>query len=418
MGMPTTKSIKKFFGWSKSQTQSQSQTQNGRKISQQVEKILKEHNENYNKIIKILLLGSGETGKTTIIKQMKILHVQGFNDDERLACREIIKDNLFECISTLVTQMATLQISLGNKSNLSSWTFIRNMTIAKNKDFTPEYFGHVKRLWEDAGVQKCFNRAAEYLLPDCAKFFLDRVLEIASPSFFPSDQFLLHSRRTTIGIQKIEFEVPIPKKFGGGGPQKFWMFDVGGQKGERRKWIQVFDGIQTVLFMVACNTFDQVLVADEERPINRLQESLNLFQDVWISRFLRYAGFIVFLNKQDLLKDKINAGNNIGQYFPQYYTYSVDPEDGDNNDTYIRTRCFIRDLFHLATDVTPPPTPRKTTTPTVGFQEDHKYKKPPRDHRELFFHFTTATDTNNIKLVFVDVHSMILNQNLREIGFA
>lgn len=77
--------------------------------------------------------------------------------------------------------------------------------------------------------------------------------------------------------------------------------------GERRKWIQVnfinkiltnckwwkvvkvslikksqvFDGIQTVLFMVACNTFDQVLVADEERPINRLQESLNLFQGKW-----------------------------------------------------------------------------------------------------------------------------------------
>lgn len=70
---------------------------------------------------------------------------------------------------------------------------------------------------------------------------------------------------------------------------------------------------------------------------------------MWISRFLRYAGFIVFLNKQDLLKDKINAGNNIGQYFPQYYTYSVDPEDGDNNDTYIRTRCFIRDLFHVST---------------------------------------------------------------------
>lgn len=65
----------------------------------------------------------------------------------------------------------------------------------------------------------------------------------------------------------------------------------------------------------------------------------------------------------------------------------------------------------LATDVTPPPTPRKTTTPTVGFQEDHKYKKPPRDHRELFFHFTTATDTNNIKLVnYVSIY-LILQAN-------
>lgn len=71
-------------------------------------------------------------------------------------------------------------------------------------------------------------------------------------------------------------------------------------------------------------------------------------------------------------------------------------------------------MSQVATDVSPPPTPRKSAS-TVGFQEEYKYKRPPRD---LFFHFTTATDTNNIKLVFVDVHSMILNQNLREIGFA
>ncbi len=76
---------------------------------------------------------------------------------------------------------------------------------------------------------------------------------------------------------------------------------------------------------------------------------------------------------------------------------------------------FQQVFFQLATDITPPPTPRKSTQ-SVGFQEsDVKYKRPPRD---LFFHFTTATDTNNIKLVFIDVHSMILNQNLREIGFA
>jgi len=65
--------LQKFFGFSKSAS-------NGRKASKDVEKMLAEYSKTYNKVIKILLLGSGESGKTTIIKQMKILHVQGFSD--------------------------------------------------------------------------------------------------------------------------------------------------------------------------------------------------------------------------------------------------------------------------------------------------------------------------------------------------
>lgn len=85
----------------------------------------------------------------------------------------------------------------------------------------------------------------------------------------------------TISISKIEFEVPVPKKYGGG-TAEFWMFDVGGQRGERKKWIQVFDGIQAVLFLIAASDFDQTLREDETK--NRLQESFGLFKDVCRSK--------------------------------------------------------------------------------------------------------------------------------------
>ena len=42
--------------------------------------------------------GAGESGKTTIIKQMKILHVQGFSDEERREKALEIRRNIIESI--------------------------------------------------------------------------------------------------------------------------------------------------------------------------------------------------------------------------------------------------------------------------------------------------------------------------------
>lgn len=51
-------------------------------------------------------------------------------------------------------------------------------------------------------------------------------------------QDILHCRKKTTGIQKIEFKMKVPRKYGGDF-MEFWMFDVGGQRGERRKWLPV-----------------------------------------------------------------------------------------------------------------------------------------------------------------------------------
>ena len=44
--------------------------------------------------VKLLLLGAGESGKSTIAKQMKIIHLRGFTDMERAGMREVIWSNI------------------------------------------------------------------------------------------------------------------------------------------------------------------------------------------------------------------------------------------------------------------------------------------------------------------------------------
>lgn len=71
--------------------------------------------------------------------------------------------------------------------------------------------------------------------------------------YIPTDQDILRARLRTTGISETIFDL---------GQLTYKMFDVGGQRSERKKWIHVFDNVQVVLFLAAISGYDQVLVED------------------------------------------------------------------------------------------------------------------------------------------------------------
>ncbi|KAG8222920.1 hypothetical protein J437_LFUL000214 [Ladona fulva] len=380
-----------------------------KRTSRELEKKIASWNKEYEKPIKILLLGAGEAGKTTIIKQMKILHIKGFTDKERQDKVKEVLANIHEAIACLCSNLSILEppVKLENEDYLEGLNFI--LEAEPQDKFTKEYFRWVEKLWNDKGIQECYNRANEFQLIESGKYFLDKLHAVQNENYVPSDQDILHCRRKTTSIQRIEFSIDVPKRFGGG-TQDFWMIDVGGQRSERKKWIQVFAGIQAILFLVASSSFDQTL--REKNQVNRMEEALNLFDDVWNSKFLLDSGFILFLNKQDVLEDKIRKGKDIGNYFPDYRTYNMDPKDGNTGDEYMRTRCFIRDMFIEVTKKGRRQGDRKWSMGpgfTVTVEE-------PQIQKEIYTHFTIATDTSNIRTVFMDVHSMVISWNLKSYG--
>lgn len=153
---------------------------------------------------------------------------------------------------------------------------------------------------------------------------LNRVDEIRNVNYVPNNDDILQSRRRTSDIQKLEFQVKLPVKSGSNIRQTFCMFDVGGQRGERRKWIQVFDGVSAVMFLIDSSSFDAV---DDENGRNKLRETINLFYEVWTTRFLLNSNFVLLFNKQDILKEKIQRGHKIEDYFPEYKHYKCQPQD-------------------------------------------------------------------------------------------
>ena len=111
------------------------------------------------------------------------------------------------------------------------------------------------------------------------------------------------------------------------------MFDVGGQRSERKKWIHCFENVTSIIFCVALSEYDQVLLeeANQVRGAsrvsfahftdtllqNRMMESLVLFDSVVNSRWFMRTSIVLFLNKVDLFKEKLGR-SPLGNYFPDY----------------------------------------------------------------------------------------------------
>src|ERR1700709_1679535 len=92
-------------------------TTNPTPIDRRPNRSLKEDEKQNKSASKLLLLGAGECGKSTILKQMKILHQNGFTKEERQNSIEIIRGNILQSNHSLIQACAHLQIELENTTN-------------------------------------------------------------------------------------------------------------------------------------------------------------------------------------------------------------------------------------------------------------------------------------------------------------
>lgn len=64
-----------------------------------------------------LFVGTGESGKTTFIKQMRIIHGNGFSEEDRRSFAKLVFQNIFTAIKAMTTAMTTLRIPYTNQQN-------------------------------------------------------------------------------------------------------------------------------------------------------------------------------------------------------------------------------------------------------------------------------------------------------------
>ena len=79
----------------------------------------------------------------------------------------------------------------------------------------------------------------------------------------------------------------------------------------------MFGDVFILIFLTAISEYDQVI--DEDKTTNRIKESLTLFNTILNYPFFMDKDVIVFLNKTDLLKEKIEKGKSlVSEHFPEF----------------------------------------------------------------------------------------------------
>ncbi|VDK56694.1 unnamed protein product [Anisakis simplex] len=349
------------------------QSQEEKTLAQKSKAIDKEMMQGHiaqQKVVKLLLLGAGECGKSTVLKQMRILHTHGFTEEEMLQQKAVIYNNTVQAMASLLRGMKTLNIPLENPQRETDARVVLDVVKAGNESepLTAELAKALKSLWSDRGVSKdAYGRGNEFQLPESASYFLDSIDRIAASDYKPTEQDILLSRIKTTGIVEVKFQMK---------NVDFRVFDVGGQRSERKKWIHCFEDVNAIIFIAAISEYDQVLFEDE--TTNRMIESMRLFESICNSRWFINTSMILFLNKKDLFLEKIKK-TSIKIAFPEY----------KGPQTYEDSVRFIEEKFEGLNA-----NPEKT----------------------IYMHQTCATDTNQVQMILDSVIDMIIQANLQGCG--
>jgi guanine nucleotide-binding protein G(i) subunit alpha len=168
------------------------------------------------------------------------------------------------------------------------------------------------------------------------------------------------------------------------------MFDVGGQRSERKKWIHCFENVTTILFLVAISEYDQLLFEDE--TVNRMQEALTLFDSICNSRWFVKTSIILFLNKIDRFKEKLPV-SPMQNYFPDY----------EGTKPHIAAR-WPRPKCSPANYVSDSSTGGPDYAAACDYILNRFVSLNQAETKQIYTHFTCATDTTQIRFVMAAVN--------------
>ncbi|KAJ7886678.1 heterotrimeric G protein alpha subunit 4 [Mycena leptocephala] len=300
------------------------------------------------KTAKYLLLGSADSGKSTLLKQMRIIYDVPFSHQEIEFWRQLAFENVLHGMGYLLDSLPDLGLSLPATLSSAEQTINngKHQYMYDDDTFPEQYLGAIAALWNDLTVQTAIRRGGESALPENLSYLCAILPRIFSPSFVPTHHDIFHLRARSTGITETVMSNGIQ------------VVDVGGAKSERRKWIHTFNDVTVIIFTVGLSGYDRCLIEDQDD--NQMQDSMAIWDSICHSKWFEGTPIILCLNKNDLFEREV-LHSDIVNFFPDF--------QGDRGDAVAGRNYFINRFSRLAN--------------RAGRVLD----------KDVFIHVVTATDT-------------------------
>jgi len=237
-----------------------------------------------------------------------VIHGLGFSKSDMEKFRGVLQYN------SLQTMQNILSVAKSVPKNYE--TIVEAVLGAVN--LTKEVADAITSLWEKQVVKDACDQAKQsgIMIPSTADYLLTNAIRFMDDTWVPSNEDIFRLKLKTTGIVTTTFETQ---------GMEFTIIDVGGQRAERRKWLHCLDDVSSIIYLASLDEYNIML--EEDHNVNRFQESLKLFKETTGSQYFQPAcAWILFLNKSDLLREKIKK-EPVNKYFDD-----ISEEDGSDFD--------------------------------------------------------------------------------------
>jgi len=284
-------------------------------------------------IMKILLLGAGEAGKSTILKQLQMLYEQKLDPVfyRQWLCRNSVTSarGLVE-----IAQSRSMEVDAGKAEII--------LGLDDGEVPSEEGVKAIEEIWATGVLQTAYDmnqKDPKLWLPDHAVYYISQIRTFIDTKFVPTHSQMLLTRSLTAGVNAVGFSdqvdgayllahCPVAAQMLGtnelpSDTKLDWeVIDVGGQRAERKKWMEKLKEALGLIFTVGLPEYAQVLYEDPDTI--RMQESLDLFK-MWANHkdFARKPVVIAF-TKKDLFASQFNL-----EKFKNFYKDFETPEGSD-----------------------------------------------------------------------------------------
>ncbi|ORZ37350.1 guanine nucleotide binding protein, alpha subunit, partial [Catenaria anguillulae PL171] len=340
----------------------------------EIDRWLKEEAKKDSESRKILLLGTSESGKSTVVRQMKLISTGNLSDYREAEWRPILQGNILRGVHELLHAMAQLDISLANTNESAMLRNLpENAVRSPPTPFPEEWSEAVLTVYKDPSLKVAFERRHEATVLDNISYLFQHIPRLMTPNASISNEDILFARLETTGCSETKLNM-----YG----LNYKVYDVPGSRSERHAWVPFFDDANVILFVVSTSSYDQTLA--EDPSTNRLLEAMVVFEQVCNNPLLENTAIILFLNKIDLLASKFKA-----EAFTVPFPDFAAPPPGEDMTEHV-LKFLAKKFYYL----------------------NHKRE------RKLYVHNTCATDTNQVRVVLATVNKIIIKLNLAAVRFS